>query len=361
MARLEITDLFRWYSPDAPGVLAGVDLTVDDDLVVILGASGSGKTTLLRCIAGLERPDGGEIRIAGEDVASVPPPERGLAYVTQESTLLPHLTVEANMRFPLEVRGISADEQERRVLATARVLGLEGLFERRPRELGAGQARAVSTARQLTRAPQVFLFDEPLGNVDPQERRTLRREIRLLQRGFDVSMLYATNDPDDAYALADRLAVLDAGRIVQIAAPMDVYARPATLATAHLSSRGPVNVICARATAGGLDVSGYGRLRIPDLGHRGPVQLAVRAEDVSLEPSDGTLALAVDVDHVTYLGAHTVIHARGHDGAPVVAHVHRSPGVPSPEPDEPCVLHAPLDRVHVFDATDGRAVRHRLR
>lgn len=361
MARLEITDLYRWYSPDGPGVLAGVDLTVDEDLVVLLGASGSGKTTLLRCVAGLERPDSGEIRIAGENVARVPPPKRGLAYVTQESTLLPHLTVEANMRFPLDMRGVPAEEQERRVLATARVLGLEGLFERTPRELAAGQAQAVATARQLTRAPQVFLFDEPLGNVDPQERRTLRREIRLLQRGFGVSMLYATNDPDDAYALADRVAVLEAGRIAQIAAPADVYARPETLAAAHLTSRGPVNVISARTTAGGLDVSGYGRLRAPDLGHRGQVSLAIRAEDVTLEPSGETLSLAVDVDHVAELGARMVIHARGVDGAAVVAHVRRSADLPPPRADEPCVLHAPLSRVHVFDAADGRVVRHRLR
>lgn len=358
MARLEIIDLHRRYDPDGPPVLAGVDLTVDDDLVVLLGASGSGKTTILRCVAGLERPDGGVVLIDGEDVRRTKPQDRGVAYVTQSSTLLPHLTVEANMRFPLEMRDVPDDEQERRVLATARQLGLDGLFERHPRELAAGQAQAVSAARQLTRVPAVFLLDEPLGNVDPQERRALRREIRLLQQGFGVSMLYATNDPEEAQSLADRLAVLEGGRLVQIADPRDVYAEPATLGAAHLTSAAPLNVIAGRAAGDDVEVRGHGRVTVPGLGHHGEVELAIRAEDLDLDPSEGSLAFAVDVDHVAALGPRTVIHARGEDGTPITAHTRR--GGP-PRPGEPCVLHAPPARVHLFDAASGRALRHGLR
>lgn len=357
MARLEIVDLHRWYSPEDPPVLAGVDLTVDDDLVVLLGASGSGKTTILRCVAGLERPDAGVVRIDGEDVARTKPQERGVAYVTQGSTLLPHLTVERNMRFPLEMHRVSREEQERRVLATARQLGLEGLFGRQPRQLAAGQAQAVSAARQLTRLPSVFLLDEPLGNVDPQERRALRREIRLLQQGFGVSMLYATNDPEEARTLADRLAILEDGRLSQVADPRDVYATPATLTAAHLTSPGPLNVVPAQATAGRLDIVGHGPTQVAGLDHEGAVEIAIRAEDLTLDPAGETLAFAVDVDHVAALGPRTVIHARGESGTSFTAHAAR--GGP-PRRGEPCVLHAPVDRVHLFDATSGRALRHGL-
>lgn len=360
MATIEILGLVHRYRREDPAVLAGIDLTVsDDEIVVLLGASGSGKTTLLRCIAGLERAETGRVRLGGYEVGGIEPQARGVALVSQGGALLPHRTVEGNLRFPLELHRVPRAEQNDRIRATARVLGLEGLLPRRPRQLAAGQAQAVSTGRQLTRAPRAFLLDEPLSHTDPEQRRRLRGEIRLLQRGFGVSMLYATNEPDDAIALADRVAILDGGRLVQIASPGEVLSRPATASVLQLASRTPVNLVPARAPQpGSLVVEGVGTVHVQDLGIFGDVHLAIKAEDLDTAHVPWAISVPVTVEAVVPTGANVVCHARSAAGIALTAHLPR--GSPAPERGERVVLHAPRRSTHLFDARTGSAIAHGL-
>jgi ABC-type sugar transport system ATPase subunit len=358
---IEIEGLVHRYGREGLVVLAHIDLTVtDDEIVVLLGGSGSGKTTLLRCIAGLERPEAGSVRLGGEEVGGRSPQERGVALVTQSGALLPHRTVEGNLRFPLEIRGVPRGEQDDRIRATARVLGLDALLTRRPAQLAAGQSQAVSTGRQLTRAPRAFLLDEPLTNTDPEQRRRLRSEIHLLQRGFGISMLYATNDPDDALGIADRIAVLDGGRLVQVDAPRAMEERPATATVLQLASRTPVNLVPAYAQHPGMLVLEEAHaLRIDDDGISGDVHVAVRAEDLATEPAAArTVSVPVTVEATVPGGSHVVCHARTAAGTRMTAHLTRRSAAPGR--GERIVLHAPLRRIHVFDARTGRALAHGL-
>jgi ABC-type sugar transport system ATPase subunit len=356
---VEIVGLSKRFA-SAPPVLIDLDLTVPGDLVVILGASGTGKTTLLRCVAGLERPDAGTIRIDGEDVTRWPPQDRDVALVTQEGALMPNRTVEGNMRFPLQIRGLHDEEQRRRVRVAARLLGLEDMLPRQPHELAAGQARTVATARQLTRAPRAFLFDEPLANTDAAQRRRIRREVQVLQRGFEIPMLYATNDPEDAFVLADRVAVLDGGRFVQVAVPAEIHARPATLAVAQLAGVTPFNLLGARpAGSAHLDVAGVGAVRVsPPLP---PTRLLIgfRAEAATTSPSADAFPIAATVEAVADLGAEVVVNARTDDGDEIVAHLRRPAGT-GLVPGERTAIHVSREDTHVFDAATGAAVRHGL-
>jgi ABC-type sugar transport system ATPase subunit len=358
---LEITGLTHRFSHDEPPVLDRIDLAVDEDeLLVLLGPSGAGKTTLLRCVAGLERPDAGEIHLAGVDVSRHPPQERGVALVIQGGALLPHMSIAGNLRFPLQARRLPRAEQERRVRAAARMLGLEELLDKRPQELSAGQAQAVSTARQLTRSPCAFLLDEPLARTDRTQRRRLRREIRFLQRGFAAPMVYATNDPEDANAIADRVAVLDRGRLVQVGTPDEILSRPATVTVIQVSSPTPVNLIRARGQVDRrLDVAGVGTVTPVAPLPVEAVRLAVRAEDFGTAVPDQGLELPMTVDRIDYAGAQLVCHGRTDEADPVVAYLDIREGG-TMRAGQRVLLHVSTDRVHVFDAATGSAVVHGL-
>ena len=234
-------------------VLRGVDLSVaDGELVAIVGPSGSGKTTLLRAAAGLDPVSGGEVRIGGIDVTTADTKARNVAMVFQANVLYPFRDVAGNVGFPLELEHRPKPEIAARVQAEGRALHLERLMERDPSELSAGHQQLVQIARALVRVPSVFLMDEPLARLDALLRMEMRGELRLVQRGYGVTTLYVTNDPGEAMAVCDRLAVLVEGEIVQIGPPQDVYARPATREVAELT--GDVSTMLFGVTA---DEPGY--------------------------------------------------------------------------------------------------------
>ncbi len=217
-------------------VLRGVDLTIEPgDVLGIVGSSGSGKTTLLRAIAGLDPVTDGWVRIGCLDVTTAPPAERGVAFVFQQPALYPKRSVGRNISFPLEVRHDPLDEIRQRVGAEARALHIESLLQMSPRALSAGEAQLVQIARAMVRAPDVLLLDEPFAHLDDGRASLIRRELSLIQRGFGVTTVIATNDALDAMAFSDRLAVIERGRITQIGAPLDIYEHPLTASAALMT------------------------------------------------------------------------------------------------------------------------------
>jgi sn-glycerol 3-phosphate transport system ATP-binding protein len=226
MATLSLENLRKSFGP--VDILKGVDLSLaDGEMLVIVGASGCGKSTLLRLVAGLETATAGTIRIDGRDVTRVDPAARDIAMVFQNYALYPHMTVRDNMAYGLRIRGLSRTEIAARVDEAAGLLGIGALMARRPRQLSGGQRQRVAMGRAIVRHPKLFLFDEPLSNLDAKLRVQMRAEIRRLQRRLGVTSLYVTHDQVEAMTLGDRLLVLHEGRPVQLATPMQVFARPA--------------------------------------------------------------------------------------------------------------------------------------
>jgi iron(III) transport system ATP-binding protein len=306
----------RFARPPAPAAVDGVDLTVDDgELVAILGPSGSGKTTLLRLIAGFEAPDAGTITLGDEIVAApdrlVPPERRRVGVVFQTFALWPHMTVRRTAGYPLEVRGVPRAEYERRVATVLATVGLTGLEERRPAELSGGQRQRVALARCLAMEPAVVLLDEPLTSLDAQLRGALQEEIVAFHRATRATMVLITHGQEEAMALADRIAVLDAGRIVQLAPPSTLYREPATAMVGRFIGRGavlPARVL-APAEAGRCQVELLGiaaRLRARPDQRPGPAAVCLRSEDVRL--ADATPgALGAVVRRAFYEGGRTAL------------------------------------------------------
>src|SRR5579875_2066882 len=209
-------------------VLHGIDLTLaDGEMLVIVGASGCGKSTMLRLIAGLETPSAGRIVLDGRDVAQADPADRDIAMVFQNYALYPHMSVFDNMAYGLRIRGLSRAEIARRVDEAAALLGIGPLLQRKPRQLSGGQRQRVAMGRAIVREPKLFLFDEPLSNLDAKLRVQMRGEIRRLQQRLRVTSLYVTHDQVEAMTLGDRLLLLHQGRAAQLATPMEVFERPA--------------------------------------------------------------------------------------------------------------------------------------
>jgi ABC-type sugar transport system ATPase subunit len=261
---LAVRDLSKTFVParhdDGPiHALKGVGLDArDGELMVVVGPSGSGKTTLLRCIAGLERVDEGSIQVAGREVTETPPGERDVAMVFQEYALYPHIDVERNISFGLRARGVPAPELNKRVEEAAVLLALDGVLHRRPSELSGGERQRVALARAIVRTPSVFLLDEPLANLDAGLRATTRAEIRALQRRLGTTMLYVTHDQTEAMTLGDRVTVLRAGRVEQIASPADLYERPASAFVAGFIGHPPMNLLPGDLMGGGREAARVG-------------------------------------------------------------------------------------------------------
>jgi ABC-type sugar transport system ATPase subunit len=228
--------------------LDAVDLDVaHGEFIGVIGMSGAGKTTLLRAVAGLDRITAGSLMMDDEDVTRHDPGRRDTAMVFQQPHLLPHRSVGRNVAFPLEVRRRTAEEIRARVDAEARALHIDGLLERSPSELSAGEMQLVQIARAMVRVPRVLLLDEPLARLDALTREHMRRELRVLQRGYGVTTFFTTNDPTEAMAMSDRLVVLDAGRAVQVGVPIDVYRQPNNVTAAQLV--GPLRVSTVEVSA----------------------------------------------------------------------------------------------------------------
>ena len=345
MATLQLDDLRKSFG--ATKILQGVDLSLTDgEMLVIVGASGCGKSTLLRLVAGLETPTSGRILLDGRDITRLDPAARDIAMVFQNYALYPHMTVAENMAYGLRIRGLSKDAIRIRVEQTAALLGLGALLARRPRELSGGQRQRVAMGRAITREPKLFLFDEPLSNLDAALRVQMRAEIRRLQRRLGVTSLYVTHDQVEAMTLGDRLLVLHQGVPVQFAPPMEVFARPATAYVAGFIGAPAMNFLAATLAGQQAGLASGHMLTLPSAypGHAA-VTLGIRPENVVVAP-DG---LALTVDLVEPLGSETLVHGRLADGTPLL--VKQAGALPV---GETLAVWLPPEHLHVFDATDGR-------
>jgi ABC-type sugar transport system ATPase subunit len=268
-------------------VIPDLDLTMPDGQVtVLLGPSGCGKSTLLRMIAGLETPSSGEVRVAGRVVNDVPPSERGCALVFQNYALYPHKTVRQNLAFPLRMAKVPAAEQASRVQAIADLLELSPLLERYPRQLSGGQRQRVAMGRAMIREPEVFLYDEPLSNLDLELRVRLRLEIARMQRALKSTAVYVTHDQTEAMTLADQIVVLRKGRIEQVGAPLDLYRRPANLFVAGFIGTPRINLFPVSA----LEVGANGtRLDLGPVSLQVPQRLAPTVRTVGFRPEQARL------------------------------------------------------------------------
>src|SRR3981081_3028711 len=295
-------------------VVHGVSCEVGDgELVVVGGPSRWGKSTLLRMVAGLETVSGGTVAIDGRIVNGVEPKDRDIAMVFQNSALYPHMSVYDNMAYGLRMRRMSRAEIRSRVGRAAEILQLDGLLQRRPRQLSGGQRQRVAMGRAIGRDPKVFLFDEPLSNLDAQLRVQMRVEIKRLQQELATTALYVTHDQVEAMTLADRLIVMNAGNVDQIGRPLDLYEHPATAFVAGFIGSPAMNLVAGRVDRGGVTIGdAMLPLDMPSGAGDRSVLVGLRPEHLELAP-DGPLALRVEL--LERLGADTILHGRRPGGA----------------------------------------------
>jgi ABC-type sugar transport system ATPase subunit len=288
MARIRFRGLAKRF--DAQTVLAPLDLEIaEGEFFTFVGPSGCGKSTLLNLIAGVEAPSAGELWFDDLRVDALAPGARDVAMVFQSYALYPHLSVRGNIAFPLRVRGMARGEIEREVGRAAQALGLQDLLERRPRQLSGGQRQRVALARALVRKPRVFLMDEPLSNLDARLRLETREELKRLHEAHGVTTVYVTHDQEEAMALSQRVAVLNAGRIEQCGAPQEIYAEPANLFVAQFLGSPPLNVLPGSSPD---EVRG---VRPADLlAHPAAREGALAARVTLLEPTGSELWITAD-------------------------------------------------------------------
>jgi multiple sugar transport system ATP-binding protein len=312
VAALSIRDVVKRYGSSE--VIHGLSLEVEPgEFVVFVGPSGCGKSTLLRMIAGLESFQSGEIAIGDRVVNSLPARERDIAMVFQEYALYPHMSVEGNMGFGLKMRGVPKAEIAGRVRAAARTLQIEHLLGRRPKELSGGQRQRVAMGRAIVRAPKVFLFDEPLSNLDAKLRIDMRTEIKRLHQALGATMIYVTHDQVEAMTMADRIVVLNGGRIEQVGTPGRLYREPETRFVAGFIGAPTMNFIDVTLAGGELLIGGR-RIRSPVAVADGHAVLGIRPEHLVVDPT----GFEARVDVVEPLGADTLVSCLLGDTAIVV-------------------------------------------
>jgi len=371
-----ITKVFRGPAEEAVTALQDISLALGaGELLTVVGPSGSGKTTLLRIIAGLEDPDRGALALEGKSLAAVPAQKRDIAMVFQNGALYPHLSARENLGFGLRLRNVPSEEIARRVNETSDWLGLTDCLARRPAALSGGQRQRVALGRAMVRRPSLFLLDEPLCNLDPQARVELREEIARLHRALGITMIYVTHDQEEALTLGDRVAVLRAGCLEQIASPREIYGQPSNRFVAGFVGSPPMNFVHGRLVAVGAGIqfqelgqspSGAGEAIsscLPEaLGTRlrkrtgEEILLGIRPEHLALaecaNPSTGATVLRGRVQFVQDLGSHSLVHVvtRGH------CLIARLPNDSSAVSDELVCLTLPSKQLLFFNPTDGSAL-----
>ena len=324
-------------------VIHGVNAEIaDHEFIVIVGPSGCGKSTLLRMVAGLEEITGGEIHIAGRIVNNLEPAERDIAMVFQNYALYPHMTVFDNMAYGLKIAKVPAAEIKARVDKAAGILQLAPYLARKPRELSGGQRQRVAMGRAIVRQPAVFLFDEPLSNLDAKLRAGTRLEIQKLHAELGVTSLFVTHDQVEAMTLAQRMIVMNAGRMEQIGTPEEVYHRPATTFVAGFIGSPPMNLLEGDADGSRFKVGGV-TLALPAPAPRsGRLLLGVRPEHA--DPADTGWSLKVDV--VEMLGAERLVYCKLGDGSFTVR---LDATLPAPAPRQPLTVAVEARHLHWFD------------
>lgn len=339
-------------------VLAGIDLDIaDGEFTVIVGPSGCGKSTLLRILAGLDSPSSGELRINGRDVTGLEPSERRIAMVFQNYSLYPHMTVRDNMAFPLKSMRMKKPEIAAAIARASSILRIGDLLDRKPAQLSGGQRQRVAIGRAIVREPAVFLFDEPLSNLDAALRGQMRVELTELHRHLATTMVYVTHDQVEAMTMAQRIVVLNEGRVEQIGAPLDLYHRPATRFVAGFIGQPRMNLLPAQVIsrddiqilvqiAPGQMLSAQGLLEGPDVGAR--VEIGIRPDDLALVEE----GIPARVTVIERLGPQTVIHTRIDGGAALCAVV---PGDKVLSVGQSVHFAVAPKEIHIFDAA-GKAV-----
>ncbi len=361
MAGLELQKVVKRFG--SVEVIHGIDLTIGSgEFVVFVGPSGCGKSTLLRMIAGLESVTEGDVLIDGDVVNDVPAAKRGLAMVFQSYALYPHMSVRKNLSFGLETMGAPKAEIVQRVAEAADILQIGELLDRKPGQLSGGQRQRVAIGRAIVREPKIFLFDEPLSNLDAELRMQMRIEINKLHRRLGSTMIFVTHDQVEAMTLADRIVVLRAGVVEQIGTPLELYNRPQNLFVAGFIGSPRMNFM-----AGAIASSGDGRIDVrldggltlsttvadvpPTVGDR--ITLGIRPEDIVVTPPDGAM-LAGEVQIAEHLGGETFVYVNLQGGQSITVEIQ---GQASVSAGERIGLSFPDTAYHLFDANE-RVIRH---
>ncbi|MEM8572342.1 MAG: sn-glycerol-3-phosphate ABC transporter ATP-binding protein UgpC [Pseudomonadota bacterium] len=338
MATIEIRSLNKFYGQTQ--ALFDVNLDVaDGEFVVFVGPSGCGKSTLLRTLAGLEGIDSGAVIIDGKDVSDAEPADRGVSMVFQSYALYPHMTVHQNMEFGMKVNGVDPDEREKRILEAARILQLEEYLDRKPGQLSGGQRQRVAIGRSIVKNPKVFLFDEPLSNLDAKLRVQMRVELEALHKQLGGTMVYVTHDQVEAMTMADKIVVLNAGRVEQFGTPMDLYHRPNSRFVAEFIGSPAMNVFASEGV-GDVHLGDDTRL------------IGCRPEHLQLVPS-GTGNLDATVKVKEQLGGECLLYLSTPKNLSIVAKVD---GDDNTQVGTEIGLRIPPNRLHQFNEA-GRALR----
>ncbi len=378
MARVSLSKIEKTFSGSRKNggfhAVKGIDLEVaDGEFMVIVGPSGCGKSTTLRMIAGLESVDSGTIEIDGVRVNDVPPKDRDVSMVFQSYALYPHMTVFENMAFGLKMRKLGSEEIERRVSDAARSLGLDELLKRRPKALSGGQRQRVALGRAIVREPKVFLFDEPLSNLDAKMRVAMRAELAKLHQSLNATMIYVTHDQVEAMTMGDRICVMNEGRILQVDEPLAVYNNPANVFVAGFIGSPPMNLVRGVLRQAGERIefvesadegSGFSitlssdcRYALGD-GSERSVVLGIRAEDLAIgdasdRDSSSATGIAARVSMSEPTGSDTLVYLNsGTSDWVVVERSNRARKV-----GDEVELQISEDRIHFFDEATGDAIR----
>lgn len=351
---IEISDVYKNFGQTK--VLKGADLSIrPGEFLVLLGPSGCGKTTLLRIISGLELPSGGHIRIDGKDVTTAEPKERDVAMVFQSYALYPHMNVRNNMAFSLQIARMPKDEINRRVAQASEILGLDQLLERFPRELSGGQRQRVAMGRAIVRSPGVFLFDEPLSNLDAKLRVHMRSEIKDLHERLNTTSVYVTHDQIEAMTMADRIVIMNGGQIEQVGTPLEVFDQPANLFVAGFIGSPAMNFLPARVKTTGGTASGVLKdgqaLALPaqaNLTDGQDITIGIRPHNLVL----GEGGLRMTVQSLQQTGIETLILADLAGSEVLIQTTQRFTG----NRGDVLNVHLNTDDIHVFDTASGQRI-----
>lgn len=357
MAQLDIHELSKSF--DATEVIKGVNLTIEDhEFCVFLGPSGCGKSTMLRLIAGLEDVSSGRLQLAGRDITHLPAVKRNLAMVFQSYALYPHMNVRQNLSFALKLAGMAQDRIDAKVARTARTLGLDGLLERKPAALSGGQRQRVAIGRAIVREPELFLFDEPLSNLDAALRAQTRLEIARLHRELHATTIYVTHDQVEAMTLADKVVIFNGGRVEQVGAPLTLFQQPANRFVAAFLGMPQMSFLDVIVDDGSLRLPGGQRLLAPaalDLAAAGDaLSLGMRPDQVRLLAEPTAQALPCTVEVVERLGSDSFVYTAVPGAGPVTV---RAAGSDPVVAGDQRWLDLDVSRCHVF-ADSGQAIYH---
>ena len=358
MADVSLRDIYKSFGQNE--VIYGISCDIHDgEFIVILGPSGCGKSTVLRMIAGLEVITKGDIAIDGKVVNQLEPADRDIAMVFQNYALYPHMTVFKNMAYGLKIRRMPKAEIEKRVQRAAEMLELTEFLDRKPRQLSGGQRQRVAMGRCIVREPKVFLFDEPLSNLDAKLRVQMRQELRNLHETLGITSVYVTHDQVEAMTLGDRLIVMDNGYVEQIGSPLDVYEKPATYFVAGFIGTPAMNFFEVRTSRNGQSVELSGTESLPIQPHLDPsirdkaVVLGIRPEHFNLA-EEGSGQMHMRVEHVETLGADTLVH--GKSGENNTFFTLRLPDIHRYQKGSSLSLSVSPEKLHLFDKESGKRI-----